>query len=81
VNALAVVETAVPPGTLWVPLYTIMPPEVVMAGSQQPRELAESRSGNRLALVHADGRLERLISTDPADFLLPHLQPGQLLSW
>ncbi len=62
---------------LAVPLYTIVPWELVLTGVHTPLELKERclRDGSRL-LVRSDGRLERLVSTNPQHYLSPHMRPG-----
>lgn len=69
-------------------LYTIMPMEVVFGpppGESQPEVLSvvASVGGGVRALVQPlpDGRarLERLLSTDPADYLRSDLIPGTIV--
>ena len=61
-------------------LYSILPPEAVwegFTGTRQWRQ-AEYRGIPLLVEERAGGpaRLERLLSTDPQDYLDPGLQPG-----
>lgn len=73
-------------------LYTIMPIEMVLAdgnnaekgqaGAAVMAELqGELQGAGVLCHPMPDGgaRLERLLSTDPADFLRPELSPGEIL--
>lgn len=65
-------------------LYTPVALEEVWAGALRDDSaqcLAEVHQHTCLVRVGPDGqrRLERLLSTDPRDFLDPRLQPGQLL--
>lgn len=65
-------------------LYTPLALEQVL-GTRLPAEAADTlmRLDNRTCLVRVgpDGRrrLERLLSTDPRDYLDPRWQPGQLV--
>lgn len=65
-------------------LYSILPAEVVLQPLEavpQRWEEVDPRSGRRLLLCR-DGsgvvRIERLVSTEPRDYLDPALQPGVL---
>lgn len=69
-------------------LYSIMPPEVVFAGLDEgvaggpvrPEEAALV-GGTRLLLrrdTHGRAVIERIISTEPRDYLDPRLQPGMV---
>lgn len=65
-------------------LYSIIPPEVVLRPADGPAavlwEEVEASGARRLILRRdADGRvvIERIISTEPRDYLDPALQPGQ----
>ncbi len=65
-------------------LYTPLALEQVWAAvpaDGRGDSLARVHQRTCLVRVGADGqrRLERLLSTDPRDFLDPRLQPGQLL--
>lgn len=64
-------------------LYTVMPEEAVWQGFGAPRRVREVRAGGLTMLVEemegGGRRLERVISTDPQDYLHPFLQPGQYL--
>ena len=62
-------------------LWTVVPPEVVMEGFEETEPvLAEVWEGGRVLVLEVAGpgqvRVERVISTDPADYLAPRLQPG-----
>ncbi|BAS28385.1 YlzJ-like family protein [Limnochorda pilosa] len=65
-------------------LYTIYPPEMVLEEAEAARVLVEMAVGGRriLAARGPDGgwALERLLSTDPADYLNPAFQPGAAVS-
>jgi len=65
-------------------IYSIVPPEVVFSrdGETRPRVWEEMESdGARRVLVRRDGDgravIERIISTEPRDYLDPALQPGR----
>ncbi len=64
-------------------LWTIYPMQTVMSGqTDTPRRREISRDGRLLMVSEAqDGnyRIERLISTDPADYLDPQWQPGRII--
>ncbi len=64
-------------------LWTIYPPEVVFRTEETPPRQEEVAVGGRIFLVsRTEGgqhQIERLISTDPADYLNPLWQPGQIL--
>ncbi|MEW6522137.1 MAG: YlzJ-like family protein [Bacillota bacterium] len=71
------IEGPVPPGTPLVPLYTIFPPDVVWQDWPVFTDgLRQVAWHGRTVLVGSDGRVERLLSTDPRDFLDPRFQPG-----
>jgi hypothetical protein len=64
-------------------LYSIVPPEVIFglppaAGTEAAlREVPLARGGRLLLRRGTAGEcVERVISTDPRDFLRPELQPG-----
>jgi len=61
-------------------LWTIMPLEWVLEDDETVPQVVEVPVGRMRVLVEsgADGatRVHRLLSTDPADYLHPHLQPG-----
>lgn len=64
-------------------LYTIYPPEVIFHREEEAPKRREVtlEGGVRLELTaDADGqyRVNRLISTNPADYLDPRFQPGRL---
>ena len=67
-------------------LYTIMPPEVVLEGMNQPvKPPQEIDLGNVKLLVETmglnQGKVVRLISTDPQDYLNPNFQPGSIIDF
>ncbi|MGQ9778900.1 MAG: YlzJ-like family protein [Bacillota bacterium] len=69
--------------TIAVVLYTIIPPEVVMAEDEAgeiPVEEEILLPGGVRLLFRSDGRgrwvVSRLLSTDPQDFLDPRWTPG-----
>ncbi len=60
-------------------LWTIYPLEVVLGAEDPPQTQELSRNGRTFIVSHlSDGqrRIERLISSEPADYLRPHWQPG-----
>ncbi len=65
-------------------LYTTVPLEAVFAGDDRSGNMVELDLGSRRLLVEAlptgQARVIKLLSTDPADFLRPEWQPGQLLN-
>jgi hypothetical protein len=63
------------PGILW----TVMPIELVMGPGETGVAHQEVWQGERLFLVGGTGRIERLLSTNPYDYLNPAFQPGALL--
>lgn len=67
-------------------LYTIMPTELVLEGIDQPvKPPQEIDLGNIKLLVETmgfnQGKVVRLISTDPQDYLNPNFQPGSLINF
>lgn len=67
-------------------LYTIVPLHEVLAGWDEPRpEPVSLEIQGRTLLVEPDspygGRILRLISGDPNDFLDPAFQPGRRVAW
>ncbi|MED2253965.1 YlzJ-like family protein [Brevibacillus parabrevis] len=64
-------------------LYSIIPTETVFANMEQveKQELEEITNGHATMLVEPtgpyEGRIVRLISPDPQDYLKPHYAPGQ----
>jgi len=64
-------------------LYTVMPVEEVMQ-QEGKRQILEVRVKGRIIQVEpvspTEGRVLRVISTDPQDFLDPGIQPGSLVS-
>lgn len=61
------------PGILW----TVMPIELVMQAGGEAQALTPVWRGDRLIMLRPDGTVERLLSTNPYDYLDPALQPGQ----
>ncbi|MCL4516246.1 MAG: YlzJ-like family protein [Firmicutes bacterium] len=61
-------------------LYTVMPVETVMGWDEGDPELVEVEVGGVLMQVLPDGQgggvVERLLSTDPQDYLKAEFQPG-----
>ena len=68
-------------------LYTIMPVETVLEGydSFKPAYIELDHPGGGRMLVEplspTEGRLVRLISPRPADYLDPQNQPGKIISF
>ncbi|HHU29547.1 MAG: YlzJ-like family protein [Bacillota bacterium] len=66
-------------------LWTVMPLEAVMEGSENFRpNYREFNYGNSILLVEETGesmaKIIRVISTDPLCYLDPLLQPGSIIS-
>jgi len=65
-------------------LYTVMPLEAVFAGDDKAGSMLELDLGSRRLLVEplpaGQARIVKLLSTDPADFLRPEWQPGQVIT-
>ncbi|QIA26989.1 hypothetical protein DYI95_005165 [Thermaerobacter sp. PB12/4term] len=67
-------------------LYTVVPLHQVLEGWDAPRpEPVELQINGRTVLVEPDspygGRIVRLLSCDPKDFLDPAYQPGRRVLW
>ena len=67
-------------------LYTPMPLELVLAGSDDFRPVYEEVSirGRKVLLEKKDAthaRVVRIISTNPSDFLDPSLFPGAVITF
>jgi hypothetical protein len=66
-------------------LWTVLPPEMVLDGWEKCTAYEElDLAGARVEverLSPLESRVVRLLSTDPADFLRPELQPGTLVSY
>ncbi|NLJ34051.1 MAG: hypothetical protein GX349_05615 [Firmicutes bacterium] len=67
-------------------LYTTMPLETVLQGLEDlhPSYLEMEVAGTRLVIEETglgQGRIVRLLSTDPQDYLNPALQPGMVISF
>lgn len=67
-------------------LWTPMPLELVLEGREAPAApvMEIEQEGRRLLITPVSGaqaRLERLISTDPADYLNPDYQPGRVITF
>ena len=66
-------------------LHTVMPMETVMADMEkvEKQELKEIRRGHMTMLVELtapfEGKIVRLISPDPQDYLNPDYSPGQII--
>jgi len=65
-------------------MWTIIPPEIIWEGIEaRPKELLQMQWQGVQVLVEplqfARGRIVRLLSTEPADFLKPGLQPGSII--
>ncbi|MEW6448259.1 MAG: YlzJ-like family protein [Bacillota bacterium] len=64
-------------------LYTPLPPELVLEGLEPKRHFKEAVIGGIPAVVEevstGRGRLVRLLSTDPFDYLNPSLSPGKMV--
>ena len=58
-------------------MYTVVPPELLEQQPDLPPRVLHCFSGG-LAEVWPDGRMCRLISTDPSLYLDPHFAPGAL---
>ena len=65
-------------------LWTIYPAEVVLQAEEDPPRHEEVVMGNRIFLCsQTEGgqkQIQRLISTNPADYMNPQWQPGQILT-
>ena len=62
--------------------YTILPPQQVVKEKQAVAKLVKYR-GVLLYAIPYDAehyQIQQLCSTDPADYLAPALQPGQLIN-
>lgn len=66
-------------------LHTVIPIEDVLATAAPPPVYGDVAMGGRRLVVsytpEGSARLERLISTNPLDYLHPRLQPGAALDW
>lgn len=66
-------------------LYSVIPPETVFANMDlvEKQEIKEVTYGHATMLVEQtgpfEGRIVRLISPDPQDYLKPHYSPGQIV--
>lgn len=64
-------------------LWTIYPMQSVMNQEDGIPQRSEVSHAGRLFIVSETGdgvnRIERMISTDPADYLIPRWQPGRTL--
>ncbi|MEA4884632.1 MAG: YlzJ-like family protein [Clostridia bacterium] len=67
-------------------LYTVMPIEQVLspfvADGGDPLPVLAAVDGVQVLIVPSDagrGRIERVLSTDPADYLNPSLAPGTVV--
>jgi hypothetical protein len=66
-------------------LYTAMPLELIFNTYENPRQFNEVRIGHMTMVIEplssTQGRIIRLISPDPQDYLNPHYAPGQLINF
>ncbi|NLY31035.1 MAG: hypothetical protein GX047_10465 [Firmicutes bacterium] len=65
-------------------MWTIIPPEVVWEGvEERPKDLMELSWQGVQVLVEpmqfGQGRIVKILSTDPRDFLRPELAPGSVV--
>jgi hypothetical protein len=65
-------------------MWTIIPPEVVWEGiEEKPKDLLQLEWLGVQMLVEplqfAQGKIVRLLSSEPNDFLRPELQPGSII--
>ncbi|HHV93257.1 MAG TPA: hypothetical protein GXX47_01830 [Firmicutes bacterium] len=66
-------------------MWTIVPPEVIWEGAEEkPKDLMELNWQGVQVLVEplefGRGRIVKLLSTDPRDYLKPELAPGSVVS-
>ena len=66
-------------------LWTIIPTETVLDVGNMTPAYKEVAVNGRIVLVEMEnstrGRLVRIISTCPDDYLRPEWQPGRVLAW
>lgn len=68
-------------------LYTTVPIEIIMEGFEPPPEQyldLDIGSGARVLVERispTEGKITRLISTDPCDYLQEAYQPGQIIKF
>jgi hypothetical protein len=65
-------------------MWTIIPPEVIWEGiEEKPKDLLQLEWLGVQMLVEplqfAQGKIVRLLSSEPNDFLRPELQPGSII--
>ena len=65
-------------------MWTIMPPEMIWEGiEEKPKGLLQLSWRGTPVLVEplefGRGKIVKLLSTDPKDFLRPELQPGSVV--
>lgn len=65
-------------------MWTIIPPEVIWEGiEEKPKDLLQLEWLGVQMLVEplqfGQGKIVRLLSTEPNDFLRPELQPGSII--
>lgn len=63
-------------------LHTIVPPELLFEETERAPLIRASLGGVSVLIEpigEGEGRIERLLSTDPQHFLQPHLQPGTIV--
>lgn len=65
-------------------LYTIMPPEEIWAEEQEDVELKDVDFQGCMMQIEpvdtATGKVVRILSTDPQDYLNPAFQPGSIVA-
>ncbi len=66
-------------------LWTVLPVELVLDGFEKAAVYEETEVAGAKVLVERlapqQSRIVRLLSTSPADYLRPELQPGVMLSY
>ncbi|HHY04530.1 MAG TPA: hypothetical protein GX534_05030 [Thermoanaerobacterales bacterium] len=66
-------------------LYTTMPMEIVLENLEKEYEFKELDMGNSKLVIEQTGintgRIVRLISSDPQDYLNPKFTPGNTISF
>lgn len=66
-------------------IYSVIPPELLVAGlennSKGFEEIIDGVKVQIEPIGENTARINRILSTNPQDFLNPKLQPGQLVSY
>lgn len=66
-------------------IYSVLPPEVLIAGlegrSQEFEEIIDGIKVQVEPISENAAIINRVLSTNPQDFLNPKLQPGRLISY